>query len=825
MNTVGGLVASLGLGALSSAIGGAKGSAPSALSFEDQPTTLATRGAYIPVVYGRRKVAPVIGWAGDRITQAVRRGKKGGGRTVTGFKYFEAAMHLLGAGEMTTLHAVEVDGTPIYQGPLAQAAGSGVMISLTDPHAGTAYVYFGERCQPINTRLAAGSGSGTEGIGVASRWPRMIYVEHRRAFLGNGPIWPEMTYDIECRRAAPIQAAPDWIGESAPGAGDDGVNPAHALWTALFAPYPVGAGLDPALAACDCFNALALLFAGEHAPLNFSASGGIDAARFVGFMLQETQTVLPHAGGLLAPRAMREAVGAQLAALATVTPDAYAAAGPTIDRDHAPTTETRIAYAFDERASGYRVQTLRRDADAAIAARGRLRERVRRLDTVTDAATASIIADRMAALDLAPTTRVRVTALRAGVDLIPGDQFKLTTPDGVTRVCSVTEAVRAPLGAGAAIDAVQMRYGLPPSITQPQSVAPTPASPGPSPDTRFTALEIPRAAIGVDEVRIGVLRVRAGVESVGSTILYSSDGVSFAELGQNNGYTFGGVLDGALPIGATMIGLAADGPTITEFNADIAEAEDLTDPSLADDWRTGRQVAVIGEGAGAEIVFVRALTSLGAGVHRLESVIRGRMDTPQRAHAMGDPVYFVGAFDGARVTPLRQTAFGLVRRTVFLKSDPFGATGVVDPALVTAQQLAVVARAASPLTVDNLTANGSPDSLASYSSGQDITLRWTYRVRDGVGSAAGEQGAGDAVGARPPREGPFEIEVWSGAPLTLVRTITLDSDDTNGAGAIYLAATNAADHGGSPASSLTFMVAMRRGALIGPQSQITVPLV
>ena len=94
MQTIGAVLGSLGLGLLGS-LGGRKGKTPPALSFEDQPTTLATRGAYIPLVIGRRRVAPVVCWAGDRITQSVDGGKKGFGRTIVGFNYYEAAMHAL----------------------------------------------------------------------------------------------------------------------------------------------------------------------------------------------------------------------------------------------------------------------------------------------------------------------------------------------------------------------------------------------------------------------------------------------------------------------------------------------------------------------------------------------------------------------------------------------------------------------------------------------------------------------------------------------------------------------------------------------------------
>ena len=83
-----------------------------------------------------------------------------------------------------------------------------------------------------------------------------------------------------------------------------------------------------------------------------------------------------------------------------------------------------------------------------------------------------------------------------------------------------------------------------------------------------------------------------------------------------------------------------------------------------------------------------------------------------------------------------------------------------------------------PLPCDNFHANVDSLRADMYVTGGDITFTWTYRVKDGAGRAAGEQLAGNAIGAgTPTREGFFRIEIFDGGGEgTLVRTIDVDSD-------------------------------------------------
>ena len=46
---------------------------------EERPPTLTQRGSFLPVVIGRHRIGPVVGWVGDRDIRRSSAGGKGGG--------------------------------------------------------------------------------------------------------------------------------------------------------------------------------------------------------------------------------------------------------------------------------------------------------------------------------------------------------------------------------------------------------------------------------------------------------------------------------------------------------------------------------------------------------------------------------------------------------------------------------------------------------------------------------------------------------------------------------------------------------------------------
>lgn len=163
---------------------------------DDKPTTLATRGSFVPLVKGRRRIGFVFGYAGNR--QIRKEKPKGGGKgsLFSGPKvdiFVEDGWHQLCVGPVWALHEIEQGGVPIFTGPItAVSHPSGSLIDLGAE--GQFRIFWGEVNQPVNSYLGAPSR-----VGIASRWPQLCYIEWRGKRLGQTANWPAMTYTVETR--------------------------------------------------------------------------------------------------------------------------------------------------------------------------------------------------------------------------------------------------------------------------------------------------------------------------------------------------------------------------------------------------------------------------------------------------------------------------------------------------------------------------------------------------------------------------------------------------------------------------------------------------
>ncbi len=163
---------------------------------DDRPTTLATRGSYIPLVKHRRRIGCVFGYAGNRLIRKEKPKGGGKGSAFSGPKvdvFYEDGWHLLCVGPVWALHEIEENGVPVFHGPItAVSHPSGSLIDLGS--VGQFRIFWGEINQPINTFLGDSSR-----VGVASRWPQCCYIEWRNKRLGQSPTWPTITYTVETR--------------------------------------------------------------------------------------------------------------------------------------------------------------------------------------------------------------------------------------------------------------------------------------------------------------------------------------------------------------------------------------------------------------------------------------------------------------------------------------------------------------------------------------------------------------------------------------------------------------------------------------------------
>lgn len=163
------------------------------LAKDDKPTTLATRGTFIPYVLGIRRIGPVFCWAGDRRSakEKAQGGKGGIGSSPKVDVYYERGMHVLCAGPAFCLRRIYQHGKIIFEGPITRKSHpSGSRVDLGSE--GAFDIYWGEPNQPINNDL----GVSTR-IGIASRWPHICYVYWDEKRLGQQPTWPLLDYVIE----------------------------------------------------------------------------------------------------------------------------------------------------------------------------------------------------------------------------------------------------------------------------------------------------------------------------------------------------------------------------------------------------------------------------------------------------------------------------------------------------------------------------------------------------------------------------------------------------------------------------------------------------
>lgn len=176
---------------------------------DDKPTTLSQRGAFVPLLVGRRRLGAIFAWAGDRRTRNENisggKGGKGGGGIGSLFGggkqkqkvFLENGWHVLCVGPAFKIWRIWQHGEIIFghesQEPLTPATHpSGSTVDFGSE--GLMTIFWGEIDQPINTDLGDPSR-----IGISSRWPFLCYVYWETKRLGTSPVWPLIEYEVEVR--------------------------------------------------------------------------------------------------------------------------------------------------------------------------------------------------------------------------------------------------------------------------------------------------------------------------------------------------------------------------------------------------------------------------------------------------------------------------------------------------------------------------------------------------------------------------------------------------------------------------------------------------
>lgn len=184
------------------------------LARDEKPTTTSERGTRIPLLLGRDKVGPVIGWAGDR---SIKKERLQGGKSLEGPKqnvYYERSWHQLLVGPTHRLHRVRQHGKVIFRGPIdsvSHPSGS----TLSCGKEGSFRIFWGEPDQPINGPpdfVLSDSLAAASRVSIASAWPWITYVDWISKRLGPSPTWQLLDYELECRpTASPLSGSSPWI--------------------------------------------------------------------------------------------------------------------------------------------------------------------------------------------------------------------------------------------------------------------------------------------------------------------------------------------------------------------------------------------------------------------------------------------------------------------------------------------------------------------------------------------------------------------------------------------------------------------------------------
>lgn len=177
---------------------------------DDKPTSLASRGAYLPWLVGRRRVGALIAYAGlqDRSSQKekIDGGKGGAFGSPKQTVWYEIGWHHLVIGPMGRLYRIWQNGSVIFDGPIDRTSHpSGTSIDIGKE--GIFEIWWGESDQPNNSIIADPSR-----FDIDSQWPLIASVLWNKKRLGTTPTWQLLEYDIENRPiAGGLTRSKPWI--------------------------------------------------------------------------------------------------------------------------------------------------------------------------------------------------------------------------------------------------------------------------------------------------------------------------------------------------------------------------------------------------------------------------------------------------------------------------------------------------------------------------------------------------------------------------------------------------------------------------------------
>jgi hypothetical protein len=584
-----------------------------------------------------------------------------------------------------------------------------------------------------------------------------------------------------------------WIddGEADPA---QGVNPAHAYHQLLTRPFPHGAGQDP-IEVRDLFDGESLateLFdqtslcawaaeaVTDELPASVLAPNGEYAGDVLAQIMQDHGVFLawnPAEGcGKFIFKRIRQETPIGLPAEMNV------GELPEVETQLLEQVFDKIMYTYPDRNRFYKETVITIDEDSQASYLEVQRAQKAPLFTVVDARVARKVVERKSQEDLPGAAGIQLRLNRNARLLVCGTPIKIDQiQSDITYRLRVAEVQIDQLSQEVLVTCVTDQYGADTAPFTGEEDNPVGAEAGapPEEDLAATFMEVPLVLMDSNIPRIIVPRIRESAQILGANIYVSPTGASYEFTEDVAGHAAGGTLDAEIL--STDAWEITTGPTITILGPDTGDFQDLSADEAG--WRAGKQLVVIDD----EILFVKKLTAIDTDTYRLDGLLRARYGTSRAAHSIGDVVYVFAPADLAQVFhPLVSTP----GQSLYVKPQPHTLRAVVPIGDVNAINKTIYGHGIVPDPIDALRITAPGVGVDAYAAGNDVSFGWAYSSRGVLGTGAGAQGAGLAVGTSP-IYGTFELRFLTTGDV-LKRTVSNGTTTSY----TYVAATRNADFGG-----------------------------
>lgn len=435
---------------------------------------------------------------------------------------------------------------------------------------------------------------------------------------------------------------------------DNGANGAHIIADHLFQPFPQGIGLDQGFWDLNSLSTLSDVVVNEGIRSSTLADQGQTVQSLLGELLIDLGAFIrlnPQSGLL-------EFVPLRAAALPLLeVPEAAIQGGPPqIAYDTQPLRASRVIFAFSDRANGYRDETITVDADGTASLNQYEGVEETRIPTVTDFASAAIVAQRRDAEALGQTDQIEVQVGFAGRYIRPGDLIKI--PEFPLNLL-VLRSQFDPDDVGAVLQTSPTGYLAP--ATPLQLTSSNQATAGaPDPEVAAARLWTPPVALQVTSApEANLLWVRANAATSSAIVNLSASGANYKVIGLETVVAVGGQLTESLAaVAGTVSSLEVrfDGP-------DAADTISLEGDQEAQD--AGQLLCLIDD----ELFFIAGVTTNATNQGTVLSLQRAKYGTTLEAHSVGARFWI---FQPNTLEALVDASLIQTGTAVFAKVQPIG---------------------------------------------------------------------------------------------------------------------------------------------------------